>query len=69
MAAIAPIVEKSTSTLPLTIIEGSGMDIILTVELGLKAGELNALWFLGVAFRFCNFADHTRIHDRLLLNK
>jgi hypothetical protein len=59
MAAITPIVEKSTSTLPLTIIEGSGMDIILAMELGLKASKLNALWFLGVAFRFCNFADHT----------
>jgi hypothetical protein len=59
MAAIAPIVEKSTSTLPLTVIKGSGMDIILAVELGLKASKLNALRFFGIAFRFGNFVDHT----------
>jgi hypothetical protein len=59
MATITPIMEKATCALPLTIVIGSGMDIVLTVEFGLETSKLDTLWFVCVALGFCDFADHT----------
>src|SRR5512143_1474388 len=58
VAAITPILEEATGTLPLTIIKCGGMNIIFTVELDLKARKLDALRLFSVALGFCNFVDH-----------
>jgi hypothetical protein len=59
VAAIAPVLEKATGAMPLTMIEGCGMYVIFTLELCFKTGELDALWFFRVTFGFGNFANHT----------
>jgi hypothetical protein len=59
MAAITPIVEKSTCALPFAIIECGSMDIVLAVKLDFKARKLDALWLISVALGFRNFVDHT----------
>jgi len=59
MAAIAPVLEKATGAMPLTMIECCGMYVIFTLELCLKTGELDALWFFRVTLGFGNLADHT----------
>lgn len=58
MAAITPIVEKATSTVPLAVVVRGGMDIVLALELDLEARELDALRLFCIAFRFCDLTDH-----------
>ena len=58
MATIAPVVEETTSALPLPIIKSSGMNIILALESRFKASKLDALWLRCVALGFCDFVDH-----------
>ena len=62
VAAITPVVEKTTSALPLSIIESRGMNIILALERCFKASKLDALWLRCVALGFCDFVDHARVH-------
>lgn len=59
VAAVAPVMEEATSTLPLTLIKGSGMDIVFALKCCLKAIELYPLGFFRIALGFCDFADHT----------
>lgn len=63
MATITPIMEEATSALPLTVVEGGGMNIILALEISLEASELYALRFLRIALGFCDLVYHTRVHD------
>lgn len=58
MATITPVVEETTSALPLPVIESSGMNIILALESSFKASKLDALWLRCVALGFCDFVDH-----------
>jgi hypothetical protein len=59
MAAIAPIMEEATGTLPVPIIIGGSMNVVLTLELRFEASELYALGLFRVAFCLRNFVDHT----------
>lgn len=59
VATVAPIMEETASTLPFAVVVGCGMNIVLAMEVGLEASELNTLWFLRIALGFCDFADHT----------
>jgi hypothetical protein len=65
VATITPIMEKAAGALPCTIIKCSRVRIIFTLEFGLKVCKLNALWFFGIAFGFCDLVDHARIHNFL----
>jgi len=58
VAAIAPVMEEATSTLPLALIKGSGMDIIFALKRCFKAIELYPFGFFRIALGFCDFADH-----------
>jgi len=58
MAAITPIMEETTGTIPLTIIVVGGVDIVFAPKRRLKASELNALRLFGVAFGFGNLVNH-----------
>ena len=62
VTAIAPILEEAAGTIPFTVIECRGVYVILTMELCLKTSELDTLRLFRVAFGFCDFADHARIH-------
>lgn len=59
VAAIAPILEETASAMPLSIIVVGRVNIVFALECSFKAIKLNALWFLGVAFGLCDFADDT----------
>ena len=59
MAAVSPVMEESTGTVPLTVIVVRGMDIILTPERRLKASKLNSFGFFRVTLSFCDLIDHT----------
>lgn len=59
VAAIAPILEEAAGAVPLTIVKGRRMNIILTLEICLEAGELNTLWFFGITLGFGDLADNT----------
>lgn len=58
MAAITPIMEETTGTVPFTVIVVSGVDIVFAPKRRLKASELNALRLFGVAFGFGDFVNH-----------
>ncbi len=58
MAAITPILEETAGTIPFTVIECRGVDIILPLKLGFEASELDTLRFLRLALGLCDFADH-----------
>jgi len=51
--------KEATGTLPGPVIVCGRMDIILALEPGFKASELDSFWFFRIALGFCNFADHT----------
>jgi hypothetical protein len=59
MAAIAPVMEESTGTVPFTVVKVCGMDIILAPERRLEASKLNAFRFFRVTLSFCDLIDHT----------
>jgi hypothetical protein len=59
MAAVAPVVEESTGTVPFTVIIGCGVEIVLAPERRLEASKLNAVRFFRVTLSFCDLIDHT----------
>jgi hypothetical protein len=59
MAAITPVMEESTGTVPLTVIKVCGVDIILASESRFETSKLNAFRFFRVTLSFCDLIDHT----------
>jgi hypothetical protein len=59
MAAVAPVMEESTGTVPLAVIVGSGVDIVLAPERRFEAIKLNSFRFFRVTLSFCDLIDHT----------
>jgi hypothetical protein len=67
MTAIPPVMEETTGAVPLSVVEGGGMNIILAPEGCLEASELNAIGFLSVSPGFRDLVNHAGIHCRSLL--
>ncbi len=59
MAAVTPIMEESTGTVPLTVIVGRGVDIVLAPKRRLEASKLNSFGFFRVTLSFRYLIDHT----------
>jgi hypothetical protein len=59
--------EETAGALPFTTIKGGRVHIVLSLERGFKTRELNPFWLLRVPFCLGNLINHTRIHDRTLL--
>ncbi len=59
MAAVSPVMEESTGTVPLTIIIVRGVGIVLTPERRFEASKLNSFGFFRVTLSFCDLVDHT----------
>ena len=59
MAAVTPVMEEMTGTVPFTIIVSCGMDVILSPERRFEASKLNTFGFLRVTLSFGDLIDHT----------
>ena len=59
VAAVTPIMEEATSTLPLTIVKRGCVNIILALERCFETSKMDALRLFRIALGFGNFADHT----------
>jgi|SRR5579863_7193509 len=58
MATVTPVLEEAAGTVPFTIIEVGGVDIILASERRLEASELDPFGLFCVTLGFCNLMDH-----------
>jgi hypothetical protein len=59
MAAVAPIMEETAGTMPLTVIVVCGMHIILAPERRFEASKLNSFRFFRVTPGLSDLIDHT----------
>jgi hypothetical protein len=59
MAAITPVLEKATGTVPGPMIICSGVGIVFTLKFGFEVCKLNSLWLFGITLGFGDFIDHT----------
>ena len=59
MAAVAPVMEESTGTVPFTVIVVRSVDIVLAPERRLEASKLNSFGFFRVTLSLCDLIDHT----------
>jgi hypothetical protein len=60
--------EEITITLPISPIVSNDMWIVISIHGNAKGGELKAIFLLGIALGFIQFANHAIIHFYLLLS-
>ena len=59
MAAVTPVMEEMTGTVPFTVIVSCGVNVILAPERRFEASKLNTLGFFRVTLSFGDLIDHT----------